>query len=156
MVLVVPSSHRFARRGRVHVREIDGETLVGFDPALSIRKAVDRFLRRHDVAVDVALEFDNIENIKRAVEISAGVAILPEPTVAEEVRAGSLAALAIDGQDPKHRLTRPLAVIHRRHEKLDITTSRFLELLTSTESDVGGGEADGPAASRRIPAATTP
>ncbi|WP_165245003.1 LysR family transcriptional regulator [Paludisphaera soli] len=154
MVLVVPSSHRFARRERVHVREIDGETLVAFDPALSIRKAVDRFLRRHDVEVDVALEFDNIENIKRAVEISAGVAILPEPTVAEEIRAGTLVALTIEGQDPKYRLTRPLAVIHRRHETLDITTSRFLELLTGC--DGGGGEAVGPPASRMIPAATTP
>ena len=38
----------------------------------------------------VALEFDNIENIKRAVEIPAGVAILPEPTLAREVEAGTL------------------------------------------------------------------
>jgi len=154
MVLVVPPSHRLARRETVHVREIDGEKLVGFDPALSIRKAIDRFLRRHDVDVDVALVFDNIENIKRAVEISAGVAILPEPTVVEEIRAGTLSALAIDGQDPKHRLTRPLAIIHRRHEKLDITTSRFLELLTGRDGE--GGEAESTTAGRRVPAASTP
>ncbi|MDG3003753.1 LysR family transcriptional regulator [Paludisphaera mucosa] len=152
MVLVVAPGHRFARRETVHVRELDGETLVGFDSELSIRKAIDRFLRRHDVAVDVALEFDNIENIKRAVEISAGVAILPEPSVAEEIRAGTLAALAIDGQDPKHRLTRPLAIIHRRNEKLDITTSRFLELLTGRDGDP---EAADPAAGRRVPAASS-
>ena len=39
----------------------------------------------------MALEFDNIENIKRAVEIASGVAILPAPTLAGEVRAGTLA-----------------------------------------------------------------
>ena len=43
-----------------------------------------------------ALEFDNIENIKRAVEIPSGVAILPEPTVAREVAAGTLVAVRID------------------------------------------------------------
>jgi hypothetical protein len=50
---------------------------VAFDADLSIRRAIDRFLRHHDVHVSVALEFDNIENIKRAVEIPSGVAILP-------------------------------------------------------------------------------
>ena len=77
----------------------------------------------------MALEFDNIENIKRAVEIPSGVAILPEPTLAREVEAGTLVAVRIDGQDPHHRLTRPLAIIHRRNQQLSSTASRFLELL---------------------------
>ena len=97
------------------------------------------------------LEFDNIENIKRAVEIPAGVAILPEPTLAREVKAGSLVAVRIDGQDPKHRLTRPLAIIHRRHDNLGLTASRFLELLTGTEVE---GRSD-PPTHRRVPAAAS-
>ena len=88
MVLAVHPSHRFAGRETVDIRELDGETFVGFDADLSIRRAIDRFLRHHDVQVEVVLEFDNIENIKRAVEIPAGVAILPEPTLAREVARG--------------------------------------------------------------------
>ena len=61
------------------------------------------------------LEFDNIENIKRAVEIPSGVSILPEPSLAREVKAGTLVAVPIDGEDSDDRLTRPLAIIHRRH-----------------------------------------
>ena len=88
----------------------------------------------------MVLEFDNIENIKRAVEISAGAAILPEPSVAKEVRAGSLVAVGIDGQEPKHRLTRPLAIIHRRHDKLDLTASRFLDLLMDRGAKPAAGD----------------
>ena len=33
-------------------RELDGEKFVGFDADLSIRRAIDRFLRHHDVHVD--------------------------------------------------------------------------------------------------------
>jgi DNA-binding transcriptional LysR family regulator len=141
MVLAVHPSHRFAGRGSVDVRELDGEAVVSYDADLSIRRAIDRSLRHHDVSVSVALEFDNIENIKRAVEIPAGVAILPEPTVAREVEAGALVAVRIEGQDPAHRLTRPLAIIHRRHDRLSPTAARFLKLLT----DEGGtaGRADG-------------
>jgi DNA-binding transcriptional LysR family regulator len=151
MVLVVSPTHRFARRETVNVRELDGEALVAFDSELSIRKAIDRVLRHHEVAVDVVLEFDNIENIKRAVEISAGAAILPEPSVAKEVRAGSLVALGIDGQEPKHRLTRPLAIIHRRHDKLDLTASRFLDLLMDRDAKPAGGDA---LADKRLAAAS--
>ncbi|MHC5540128.1 LysR family transcriptional regulator, partial [Singulisphaera rosea] len=105
MILAVHPSHRFAGLESVPVEKLDGETFVGFDADLSIRRAIDRFLRHHDVQVRVALEFDNIENIKRAVEIPAGVAILPAPTVSREVETGAIVAVRIDGQDPAHRLT---------------------------------------------------
>ena len=125
MVPAFPPSHRFASRSGIEVAELDGETFVGFDPDLSIRKAIDRFLRLHEVHVKVALEFDNIENIKRAVEIAEGVAILPKPTLVGEIRAGSLAASSFVDD----RLTRPLAIVHRRSEPLGLTASRFLRLL---------------------------
>ena len=42
------------------------------------------------------MEFDNIETIKQAVEIGAGVSILPEPTVREASRSGRLGDRAAD------------------------------------------------------------
>ncbi len=114
-------------------RRARGEPFVAFDPDLSIRRAIDRFLRHHSVQVEVVLEFDNIENIKRAVEIPSGISILPEPSLAREVKAGTLVAVPIEGDGPEDRLTRPLAIIHRRHGSLDPAASKFLELLTSPE-----------------------
>jgi DNA-binding transcriptional LysR family regulator len=131
MVLVTHPSHRFANCKSVSVHELSGEPFIAFDADLSIRRAIDRFLRHHDVAVDVVLEFDNIENIKRAVEIPSGVAILPEPSLAQEIKAGSLIAISIQSPDPAMRLTRPLAIIHRRQDNLDRAGARFLELLSS-------------------------
>ena len=66
---------------------LDGEKYVAFDKGLVIRREVDRFLRRHGAAIDVLFEFDNIENIKKAIEIGAGVALLPEPTLRQELEA---------------------------------------------------------------------
>lgn len=130
MVLAVHPSHRFAARGAVDIRELDGETFICYDADLSIRRAIDRVLRHYDVSFTVALEFDNIENIKRAVEIPAGVALLPEPTLTREVEAGNLVAVRVEGQDSAHRLVRPLVVIHRRQQQLGLTAARFLKLLT--------------------------
>jgi len=149
MVLAVPPSHRFATCAGVEIAELDGEPFVAFDADLRIRRAIDRCLRHQEVTVDVVMEFDNIENIKRAVEVASGVSILPEPSLAREVRGGSLVALPILGQDSKYVLNRPLAIIHRRTDSLDITASRFLELLT------GARATDPHPTGRRVPAATT-
>ena len=130
MVLAVHPSHRLAGLDEVAVEQLDGETFVGFEAGLPIRRAVDRFLRKHGVHVRVALEFDNIETIKRAVEVPSGVAILPRPTVLGELNAGTLRCVRFTKE---RRPTRPLAIIHRRSERLGLAASRFLELLTLDE-----------------------
>jgi DNA-binding transcriptional LysR family regulator len=153
MVVTVHPGHRFAGRTSVGVSELEGEPFVAFDPDLSIRRAIDRYLRHHSVQVDVILEFDNIENIKRAVEIPSGIAILPEPSLAREVRAGTLVAVPLEGNGPEDRLTRSLAIIHRRHGSLDPATAKFLELLTSP--DLMRDVADLPEPGERVVAAAS-
>lgn len=154
MVLAVHPSHRFAGREVIEPSELDGEPFVGFDGELSIRRAIDRFLRRNELHVKVVLEFDNIENIKRAVEIPAGVAILPAPSLQAELKTGSLAAVRFQGQP----LTRPLAILHRRGSQLGLTASRFLKLLTAADAPVAPGAvgATATATASPAPAAASP
>ena len=133
MVLAVHPSHRFASLDSVAAEQLDGETFVGFDSALPIRRAVDRFLRKHHVHVRVAIEFDNIETIKRAVEVPSGVAILPSPTLAGEVKAGTLRAVPFRDRRP----IRPLAIIRRRSDQLGLAASKFLDLLTALDNETG-------------------
>jgi DNA-binding transcriptional LysR family regulator len=141
MVLAVHPSHRFAKLEEVDAGQLDGETFVGFEAELPIRRAVDRFLRKHGVHVRVALEFDNIETIKRAVEVPSGVAILPAPTLAGEVKTGMLSSVRFTDRRP----TRPLAIIHRRSEQLGLAASRFLELLTLAEDSPASKPVEDPA-----------
>jgi DNA-binding transcriptional LysR family regulator len=124
MVLACSPRHPLAARQAVAPKEIDGAKYVHFDRNLAVRRQVDRFLREHAVAVEVALEFDSIENIKQAVAIGAGVALLPEPTLRREVRARTLVAVPLYGV----RFTRPLAIIQRRG-RLSAAARRFVELL---------------------------
>src|SRR5262249_27460192 len=117
--------HALARNLAVQPAQLQGEKFVAFCKGLSVRRAVDRFLREHGVAVEVAMEFDNIESIKKAVEIASGVALLPEPTLQREVRAHSLVALPLYGC----RLVRPVGIIHGRHHHLSAAALRFIDLL---------------------------
>lgn len=141
MVLAVHPSHRLARFEEIEAPQLDGEAFVGFEAGLPIRRAVDRYLRKNNTHVRVSVEFDNIETIKRAVEVPSGVAILPEPTVLGEVRSGTLRCVRFKDR----RLTRPLAVVHRRSESLGLAASKFLELLTLAEGPAGLKPPEAPA-----------
>jgi DNA-binding transcriptional LysR family regulator len=129
MVLVCPPAHALARLSRISIGRLSGQRYVHFDKDLAIRKQVDRFLRKHGVRVEVVVEFDSIENIKHAIDVSAGVALLPFPTVEREVRAGALAAVTLADA----RLTRPLAIIYRRGQRLTTATRRFIDLLRQSD-----------------------
>ncbi len=128
MVLVCCPGHPFVGQGRVSIGQLNGEDFVAFDSDLAIRRHVDRYLRQCKVHVHVVMEFDNIEAIKRGVEIGAGVSILPEPTVRREVEAGTLAVVPAAGLS----LVRPMCVIHRRNRVLTPAMTDFIEWLTST------------------------
>jgi DNA-binding transcriptional LysR family regulator len=125
MMLVCAPSHPLAEKERVRLEDLRGMELIGFDSDLEIRHEIDRALAAHGVEVHVAMEFDNTETIKRAVEINAGVSLLPEPTVDREVTAGALAARPLVGAE----LLRPIGVVQRRGKELGKTARRFMQLL---------------------------
>jgi DNA-binding transcriptional LysR family regulator len=125
MVVACAPGHPLARLGSVSPRRLGGERFVAFDGGLAIRREVDQFLRRHGAEVEVALEFDNIESIKKGIEVGAGVGLLPEPTLRREVEAGTLRAVRLRGD----RLTRPLGIIHRRRHRLSSAAQDFVDLL---------------------------
>lgn len=128
MVLVCPPSHRLAALRTAPLEQIRGENFIAFDSDLAIRKQVDAALHRHKVEVRVAMEFDNIETMKQAVQVGAGISILPEATVMQEVKSGSLAGVRIDGTE----LVRPVGLIYRKDKPLSLAATKFIDLLVGS------------------------
>ncbi|PYM33332.1 MAG: LysR family transcriptional regulator [Candidatus Rokuibacteriota bacterium] len=125
MAFVCHPAHRLARRKLVAPADLAGEKFVAFDAGLTIRKAIDRAFRAHNVKVDVVMEFDNIETIKQAITIGAGVSLLPRHTVQKEIGIRTLAAVPLAAPG----LARPVGIIHRRAKRLTPTAARFIDLL---------------------------
>ncbi len=143
MVLVCAPEHRLADRREVTFSDFDGEHFVGFDDNLTIRREIDRVLGQHHLDVRYVMEFDNIETIKRAIEINAGVALLPKPTVIREIEAGTLCDAELIGDE----LIRPLGIIRRRGKELSPTAKLFIEHMHKEAASLGSlnaGSADLP------------
>src|ERR1044072_2162411 len=73
LVLVCSPQHALARRHSATLEALRGEAMVAFQSGLKIREEIDRALAAGKVKPRIALEFDNIETIKRAIEIGTGI-----------------------------------------------------------------------------------
>ena len=133
LVLITHPGHPLAKAGEVQLQTLAGHKFIGFDPDIPTRKAVDQIFRENKIEIDPVMEFDNIETVKRAVEIDAGVAIVPQATVLQEVKQGTLAAIHFKGKE----FTRPLAILHRKGRVLTPAMKKFIETLAT---DLSGGE----------------
>ncbi len=131
MVFVCHRDHPLAKKGPIATAELNRHDFISFDPGLSIRSAIDKFLRENGVQREVALEFDNIQMIKEALSINQGVSILPERTVHQEVADGRLVARSIEGGG----LVRPVGIVLNRKKRLSAAAEAFLEFLQNGGAD---------------------
>ena len=132
-MLICSPSHTLASRRQIPLSALQGEKFIPFSPDLPTRREIDRKLRSEGVKVKLVLEFDNIETVKRAVEIENGVSLVPEKAVRDEVEAGLLAT--VEFSDPE--LRRPLGALIRRSARVSPALREFLALLEQTTTSEG-------------------
>lgn len=125
LVLVTHPHHPFAKSKTLKLKSVAGQKFIGFEPDIPTRKAIDKVLREHGIEVNLVMEFDNIETVKRAVEIDAGIAIVPQSTITQEIQKQTLAAISLDDAD----MFRPLAAIYKKTKVLSPAMKQFLAIL---------------------------
>lgn len=129
LVAICHPEHPLANQTRVDVETLGNYKFISFDPDIPTRKAVDQIFRENNIETEPVMEFDNIETVKRAVEIDAGIAIAPQATVAQEVKQGTLASITLNGTG----FNRPLAILHRKGRVLTPAMKKFIKTLTGKE-----------------------
>jgi DNA-binding transcriptional LysR family regulator len=129
LVLISHPQHALAKHKNVKMRNLAGHKFIGFQPDIPTRKALDKILKENNVEVQHVMEFDNIETVKRAVEIDAGVAIVPQSTVVQEVAKQTLAQISLDDGD----FFRPLAAIYKKNKVLSPAMKQFLSILKEAQ-----------------------
>jgi LysR family transcriptional regulator, transcriptional activator of the cysJI operon len=125
LVIICHPQHPFAKQKTVKLKMLTGQKFVCFEPDLPTRKAVNKIFREYGVSVNNVMEFDNIETVKRAVEIDAGVSIVPRGTVVQEVSKQTLAAIPIEDGE----FYRPLAAVYKKNKVLPPAVKHFLTIL---------------------------
>lgn len=129
LVIIAHPDHPVAKETSIKLESLAQYKFVSFDPDIPTRKAVDLIFKEHKIEIEPVMEFDNIETVKRAVEIDAGIAMVPQATVLQEVQQGTLVALPLEGKG----FNRPLGILHRKGRVLTPAMRKFISILTGVE-----------------------
>jgi DNA-binding transcriptional LysR family regulator len=123
-VLICHPHHPLAKCTSVRLKALNGEKLVTLTSDLPSGRALQRLLRTERIKPADNVDLDNIDALKSAVRIDAGVAIVPQGTVTGEAATESLAAIPLEGN-----YSRPLAAIYRKQMALSPGMVEFIAVL---------------------------
>jgi DNA-binding transcriptional LysR family regulator len=125
LVLVCSPKHPLASESQIDIHKVQFERFIAFEKDTPTRKWIDSILQRYNIVVRPVMEFDNVETIKRAVEINAGISILPENTIVQEVSGRTIKAITFSNE----RFVRPTGIIILKDKILSQAVRYFIELL---------------------------
>jgi DNA-binding transcriptional LysR family regulator len=93
LVVFCAPTHPLAKEGRATLMELTREAWIVREPGSGTRETLDQALRHHHSALNIRLELEHTEAIKRAVEFDLGIACISRLALREAFRRGSLVAI---------------------------------------------------------------
>jgi len=122
--LMVSSKNPLANRSKVTLEEVASQPLIvprtGFT-----RQVLDKLFRPFRARVHVAMELPSIGMIKKFVGADAGVSFISESFAKDQVKAGEVKLLSVDGVD----LWRELGLVYRRDRSLPRAAQALIGLI---------------------------
>jgi len=125
LAIIAAPEHPLARRRRVPLAELAGETFLIREPGSGTRNAMERAFAAHGFRPAETIEMSSNETIKQAVMAGMGVSFLSLHTVGLELAARRLAVLRVEGTP----VMREWFVIHRERKRLSPAAAAFKEFL---------------------------
>ncbi|MFH1615819.1 MAG: LysR family transcriptional regulator [Planctomycetota bacterium] len=131
LVLVCSPEHPFANLEVIDIHRLSLQKFIAFEKDVPTRMLIDGILRQYNVAVQPVMEFDNIETVKRAVEINSGISILPLTAVIQELNDKTIRSLRFINE----KFLRPTGIIVRKGKMLSEAGRYLIELLRKPKAE---------------------
>ncbi|MCJ7729360.1 MAG: LysR family transcriptional regulator substrate-binding protein, partial [Sedimentisphaerales bacterium] len=125
LVLACGAKHPLAALSQIDIHKLQFERFISFEEGVPTRDWIDGIFQRYSIVIRPVMEFDNIETVKRAVEINSGVSILPRTAILQELAAGTIKAIDFENE----RFVRPTGIIIRKDKVLSPDARYLIDLL---------------------------
>jgi LysR family transcriptional regulator, transcriptional activator of the cysJI operon len=130
LVLACSPKHPFAYEHTIDINRLQFERFIAFEKGVPSRDWIDGIFARYNLMVRPIMEFDNIETIKRAIEINSGVSILPRTAILQELNGESICAIPFSNE----QFTRPTGIITRKDKSLGQAGRYLIEMLRKEQT----------------------
>lgn len=125
LAFVVPPTHPFARRAKVGITELSGESFVAHHVDSPYRHKVIETFQDKRVQLQMPVEMPTIDAIKKFVAMGNGVALLPAIAIEGELARRELVRVRV----PDLAFERKLRLVHRREATLSHAAQAFLAVV---------------------------
>ncbi len=125
MVLVAAPGHPFSRRADVHIRDLGQERFVLHHLCSTTEQKVLRLFEEHNTPCRIAAELWSFEHIKSFVQAGVGLAIVPQITIQQELRNGTLVRIRV----PELNMPRRTLMIYREQESLSDSARELIKIV---------------------------
>jgi len=125
LVLACSPKHPLAAQSHIDIHKLQFERFISFEEGVPTRIWIDGIFQRYNIVIRPVMEFDNVETVKKAVEINSGVSILPRPAMLQELATGTIKAIEFENE----RFVRPTGILVRRDRVISQETRYLIDLL---------------------------
>ncbi len=132
LAVICAPNHPLAGKSKVSLSAIASLPFIAFDREAPTRKAIDKIFQEQNLDLNAVMEMDNVETIKRAVEMGLGVGVLPAATTHHEVAMGTLVTKPF----AEGTFTRPIGLLVRKGKYLDRASQAVLDAFKQVGTTV--------------------
>lgn len=126
MVVVCSPRHPvLSKKASISAEEIQEFPLILFPRGARTRNVLDDFFRRAQIIPRIAMESENVATIKPLVKIDLGISIIPQRSVADEVRRNELHCMKIRG----HKVTRQVGLVYHKSDHVPKMLAELIRIF---------------------------
>ena len=127
LVLIAAPTHPIASLAKVALKDLGGVPFIAPEPGSRTRQLVEKKLRDAGVPLVISMQLPGTEGVKRAVEGGLGIGIVSRYAVENEILAGVLRRVPIEGW----QLRRSMSLVYRAQKYFSPVGVRFREFARS-------------------------
>ena len=132
LVVIAPVAHPLARRRRVPLGALAGETFIVREPGSGTRSSMERAFAERAFVPRIGAVMSSNETIKQAVMAGMGIALLSRHTIGLELQTGRLAELDVAGLP----LMRRWYVVRRAGRFESAASTAFVDFVVASAPGV--------------------
>ena len=125
LVVITPPDHALTRFPSLTPRHFKDQMLIMHETGSAPRRALENYIRKNDLAVDIHLELSSNRAIKRAVADGIGIALISRKVANEEIRDKRLCAIPLSDAS----MTRKFYMVHHKDKYLSESLQNFIEMV---------------------------
>ncbi|HTJ97673.1 MAG TPA: LysR family transcriptional regulator [Rhodocyclaceae bacterium] len=133
LVVFAAPDHPLAKKKKVELQQVLKENWILREAGSGTRSTFERALGAHHTQLNVRLELEHTEAIKRAVEAGLGLGCISRLALRDAFRRGSLAPIAL----PELQLQRQFYMVHQKNKYL---TSGIRSLMAHIREGVAAAD----------------